>query len=379
MQGYGSDFTWGTKARNTPPTSPGQYMNYTDNPNRPRLRFWFGPLAMIDYLQNYNMECNVSGYYPMQPGDSYEAPVYVGKLGYLGAIDEMENNHPNDWISIVPYSLPRAAQTGSGLFNCVSCPLGTNYDYARSALLFPFSTINADGSCNNTEITPYDKDPGTGAIPSHVFVDTPRADGNTTFAMALMLSYNQFAVTPASDTNLRTYVTSSPINFPTGVAGGLGRKGAQKVIIFETDGLPNTTATASLITSGTYNYYQIRYNMNSVGSSEYPAVSIQTNNAGPVTSQIYSLIQQLGTQYSTQRNPFRLYSIGFGPVFAGPDAASALTTLQTMQYYAGTQSSASTPLDPSQIITGTDAQMQAKMATAFKSILQKGVQIALIK
>ncbi len=70
-------------------------------------------------------------------------------------------------------------------------------------------------------------------------MDTPRADGETCFAMALMLAYNQFAVTPSTDATLRTYVTSSPITFPTGMAGGLGRKGAQKVIIFETDGMPN--------------------------------------------------------------------------------------------------------------------------------------------
>ena len=46
------------------------------------------------------------------------------------------------------------------------------------------------------------------------------------------------------------------------MAGGLGRKGAQKVVIFETDGLPNCQATANLVSAGTYNYYQIRYDMN---------------------------------------------------------------------------------------------------------------------
>jgi hypothetical protein len=74
-----------------------------------------------------------------------------------------------------------------------------------------------------------------------------------------------------------------------------------------------------------------------------------------------------------------LYAIGFGPVFTGPDASDALLTLQTMQYYAGTQTSASTPLPPNQIITGTDAQMSANMIAAFTSILQSGVQIALTK
>ena len=90
----------------------------------------------------------------------------------------MQNNHPNDWFTLVSYSWPRtSATTRTGRFNCVACPLGTNYNYATAALFFPFSTINADGSPNNTEITPYDADPATGSVPSANFVDTPRADG----------------------------------------------------------------------------------------------------------------------------------------------------------------------------------------------------------
>ena len=194
-----------------------------------------------------------------------------------------------------------------------------------------------------------------------------------------MLSYNQFAVTPSSDSTLRTYVTSSPITFPTGMAGGLGRKGSQKVIIFETDGLPNCLATASLVNTGTYNYYQIRYNMNHPSSSEYPSVQGLNLNDSSVLSQIQSLIGQLVSTYSTTRNPFRLYALGFGPVFQGPNSTAALSTLQSMQYWAGTQTSASTPLNSNQIVTGTDTQMSANLVNAFTSILESGVQIALIK
>jgi hypothetical protein len=96
-------------------------------------------------------------------------------------------------------------------------------------------------------------------------------------------------------------------------------------------------------------------------------------------NQVYSLVQQMATTYGTTRNPFRLYAIGFGPVFQGSDATSALSTLQTMQYYAGTQGSASTALPANQIITGTDTQMSANMIAAFTTILENGVQIALIK
>jgi hypothetical protein len=164
------------------------------------------------------------------------------------------------------------------------------------------------------------------------------------------------------------------------MAGGLGRKGAQKVVIFETDGIPNTSATATLTSAGTYNYYSIRYDMNKPTTSEYPSATNYSDDADPaVTSQIYSLVTQLQTTYGTARNPFKLYAIGFGPVFSGTQASSALTVLQTMQYKAGTQSSATTPLASNQIITGTDAQMSANMTTTYTNILQNGVQIALIK
>jgi hypothetical protein len=376
MAGYGSDFTWGTMSQSNPPSAP-QYMSYTDNPLRPNLRYWFSPILMVDYLQNYNMDSNVNNYYFMQPGDSYEAPIYTAKQAYVAAVSTMQLNHPNDWVTIVPYSWPRSSANGSGRLNCVRSPLGTNYNYATAALTFPFSTINADGSANNTELTPYTPDPATGQVPSSDFADIPRADGDTSFAMALMLCHNQFAVTLPTDTTLRSYATSSPITFPSGMAGGLGRKGAQKLVIFETDGMANCGATANLVNAGSYSYYQVRYNMNNPSQSEYPSINPTNINDSTVLSQTYSLVQTLASTYGTSRNPFRLYAVGFGPLFQGPNATAAKSTLQSMQYYAGTQSSASTALPSNQIITGTDTQMSANMISTFTQILQNGVQIAL--
>jgi Flp pilus assembly protein TadG len=379
MAGYGGDFTWGTTSISSQPSQT-QYMSYTNNPARPRVRFWFGPMAMVDYMHNYNVDSNVSNYFYMQPADAYEAPNYSAKEAYVAGINTMKSDHPNDWVTLVPYSWPRSGSNDSnGRFNCVRCPLGTNYDYAIAALVFPFSTINADGSPNDTEISPYQADHATGSVPSADFKDTPRPDGNTSFAMALMLCYNQFATTVPTDSTLRSFTSASPITFPGGMAGGMGRKGAQKVIIFETDGLANTQSTASLVNAGSYSYYRIRYDMNNPSGSEYPSVTASTINNSSVLNQVYSLVQKLSTAYGTSRNPFRLYAIGFGPVFEGANATSAKTTLQTMQYYAGTQSSASTALPSNQVITGTDAQMSANMIDTFTKILQNGVQIALIK
>jgi hypothetical protein len=47
--------------------------------------------------------------------------------------------------------------------------------------------------------------------------------------------------------------------------------------------------------------------------------------------------------------------------------------------HAGTRSSASTAPASNQIITGTDSQMSSNMIDTFTSILESGVQIALLK
>ena len=107
--------------------------------------------------------------------------------------------------------------------------------------------------------------------------------------------------------------------------------------------------------------------MNPPSSSQFPSVTGTNLNDPSVLSQIQSLITQLVSTYSTTRNPFRLYALGFGPVFQGPDASAALSTLQSMQYWAGTQTSASTPLAANQVITGTDTQMSTNLVNAFTS------------
>ena len=73
---------------------------------------------MVDYLHNYNMADNVSNYFYMQPGDSYEAPIYTAKQAYVATVNTMQNNHPNDWFTLVPYSWPRTSSSDtSGRFN----------------------------------------------------------------------------------------------------------------------------------------------------------------------------------------------------------------------------------------------------------------------
>ena len=146
------------------------------------------------------------------------------------------------------------------------------------------------------------------------------------------------------------------------MAGGMGRKGAQKVIIFETDGLPNTSATASLVNAGSVHYYQIRYDMNNPVRSEYPSVNAtyhqRLHGAEPDLLARPAASDHL--RHAAQPVPAVRHRLRAG--LPGTERQRRPSRpCRTMQYYAGTQSSASTALPSNQIITGTDSQMSANM------------------
>ncbi len=360
--GYGDDYAWGTVQISSPPTD-GRYMDYKDNPKRPRTRFWFGPMTLLDFIGCYNR--NRLWY----PGTCHEAPIYACKLAFQAALQEVENNHPNDFVSFITFSMPRSSSTDtSNRFNSVRVPLSRNFNLMKASLWYPPATLNADGSNTGVNITPYDASNN----------DTPRAAGGTCYSMGLMLAYNQYQYTASTDTVLRKWVTPSA-TIPEGLAGGMGRPGAQKMIIFMTDGAPNTLATASLSSSGSVKYYPIRFNPNNLGSSEYPTVSSSTDNSTSVRNEVYGIIDQLSSAFSTARRPLRLHTIAFGPVFDGTSSGrtAALQTLQAMQYHGNTQSDPNTALDSYKIITGDDSTVMSQLQTALTKIMQGSLQVAL--
>jgi hypothetical protein len=232
------------------------------------------------------------------------------------------------------------------------------------SLWYPVPTITN----SSATVTPYDSQN----------LEIPRAMGGTCYAYGLMLAFNQFS----GNTSLQTYNTGQT----TGDAGGMGRKGAQKMIIFETDGCPNTTAIANLTNSGAYNsYYNIRYNSNSPSGSEYPTgVAGYSDNASNITSQVFSICNQICALdsatipgYSTANKPVKIHCIAFGPIVTpgGAEYAGAMSTLTQMQ----TIGSVTDNMPSYKIINGTQDQMVANLQTAFQKIMADGIQITLIQ
>lgn len=358
--GYGDDFTWGSIRVNSKP-SDGRYMDYLDNPKRPKLRMWFGPMTMLDFLGNYNLGGIASPNWKKHwwwPGTTHESPMFELKIGIQAALRDIERNHPNDFVSTMYFATPEnsAGSPGLGRFNRVRTPMGRDYTRMIDALWYPPSTLDS-----GTEIRPYDY------TNNH---EAPRAMGGTCPAIGFMLAYNQFS----SNSALQTYASSPS---PPGEAGGFGRRGAQKLVILETDGMANVPASASFVNAGPYTgYYAVRQ------PGEYP------QNSGTVTTQIYDIVDQITALdtnggFSTARKPVQIHCLAFGTLFepstTDPDKQSALDLLQTIQYKGATQNSPSTPLADYKRIVGTSTERIDKLRDAFRLIMQDGVQVSLIE
>jgi Flp pilus assembly protein TadG len=225
--GLGLDYTWGTVQVSAPPASgtPIPYMVYGDNPLRGRAKGWFGGMTFVGFLSNWNMNRW------WWSGTCTEAPTFQCKLGMQAALNDIGINHPNDIVAQVFFSTPIYGQGQGGQFNTARVPLGRNFTLMQQSEWFhPWTIANP-----TSEFTPYDSQNNDGNF--------PRAGGGTCYAMGLMLAHNQLS----SNSTLRTATKPTATS---GIAGGLGRIGASKLIILESDGACKDKGSSTLDTSG---------------------------------------------------------------------------------------------------------------------------------
>ena len=79
-------------------------MDYDDNPERPRHRFWFGPMTMIQFMSDTGI----------LPGTAHDISMYPMKIGIGGALQDIQNNHPNDLVSMILFSRPHLHRRRGG-------------------------------------------------------------------------------------------------------------------------------------------------------------------------------------------------------------------------------------------------------------------------
>ncbi len=277
--------------------SPKPYMHYNDVPIHPRAHFWFGPLTMMAFLAGppeYGRN--------WLPGTSHEAHAWHLKAGIQSAIQDIKNNHPNDYAGLVYFSTLSA-------YNTARVPLGQNYKYLSNALWYPYSLIDAAGNVSGT-FRPYDtsfNDLSQGVIPN--------SNGGTNPTGGFMTAYNEFA--------------------------NNGRRGAAKVVIYETDGVAHDYYDASNYNSGT-GVFTFGSNVDEAVSSDVTmrskteAMKLAGILCNPTTSpSAFTLTFSDASPtitvnvpatpgFSTARSPVRIHSLAFGELFE-PSLASQTT------------------------------------------------------
>lgn len=346
----GPDFQCGSSAPSItgPDSGSPAFIKSSDNPLRPRHRLWFGPMTMIQFISDTGL----------LPGTAHDISLIAAKLGVAGALQDIQNNHPNDAVSLMMFSRPNYSgeTSGVGQFSIPRVPLGRDYAGLIDALWYPTGSSGAD-------VRPW----------STADQQTPRAHGdynaNTATDYGLMLAYNQLS----GNTTLRT----------SGM-GGWGRKGAQKIVILETDGMANVATNASVVNAGAYKSY---YVVGSLGTVTVNGSLSASQAALNVATRICALDSDTSgiPGYARAGKPVLMHCIGFGAIFestaSGSEQSNAVSFLQSLSTVGGTvfPSSASDATNGYKWCVGTITERQAKLQLAFTKIMDETVSVILVK
>jgi hypothetical protein len=297
------------------------------------------------------------------PGTCYEAQCWQLKAGMNSVIDDIRNNRPNDTIALAMFAAN---------FTKPRAPLGQNYTALKNALFYPEPLLNTLNVTTPTvasvraEYRPYND-----SFSAKSATNIPNATGSTDPNTGFMLAFNMLS--PSVTTSTADYGTLK------------GRRGASKVVIFETDGVPNTYRTPTFNTAGYNSYYSIGGSSGNLG-----------NNNATVLANTYPIVQQIVKPMSTTTGgdsglslpnaPARVYALGFGDLFDATLAPGATTTrdqahafLAKVSEYGGTGPVGATTLTADQIITGPYANRIATLRATLERVFQSGVSVSLIE
>jgi Flp pilus assembly protein TadG len=374
LAGVESRFPFGTPSANataayTPgggTANPKPYMNYTDNVNRPRMHFWFGPQSMLQFLK-------LSGSGEDRPwwsGTTHESQCWQLKASVNSVLDDIKRNHPNDYCGIAGFA-------NRGNYGTPLAPMGQDYFTLKNVLFFRRDHV-ADMKANaasTAEGRPY-----TPAFGDDIDL-VPNSKGGTDANSGLALAFNM--------------LSTSPTLLATGNYGVGGRKGASKIVVFETDGRPSARGRWFVTGSGADTRYELVASNPSpeLWTSDASLVSY-SRNAVKVVERIVAPVSATGTSgFSLPNAPARVYAIAFGDIFNGYDDGSigqegtdALRFLLRVQQVGNTSPGTVGTADPpsaripaEQIITGSYDVRISKMKSALERIAQSGVQVTLVE
>lgn len=331
-------------------SNPLPYMNYTDTPSMPRMHFWFGPLTMLGFIGDRNNS------YGWLAGTTHQAQCWQLKAGMNSALDDIKNNHPNDYCSLQFFAYYN--------FQAPRVTMGQNFSRLKNALFYPYSLLSAlDSGDTTTELRPYTSSLGNAQVGN-----LPNANGGTDPVSGFAQAFNTLSWSSAAY-NART----SPNN--TSANGGSGRKGAAKIVIYETDGVPNQRPGWTYKNPGADNAYWQEGGGSPGSSAADDSIQVAVKMS----------LQQGSGGMSLPNNSCKVYCLAFGDLFATPYSTAAqngLSYLLDVQKAGNTSPATASgwaAFPSGQVIGGTYSQRITKLRSAMEAIMQSGIQVTLIE
>jgi hypothetical protein len=242
--------------------------------------------------------------------------------------------------------------------------LTNDYTALINALWYP------PGTTTSSQVRPWD--PLGTRVPSA----NGDYDSNTTSCYGFIMGHNQLSSSAAAR---------------TAGLGGYGRRGSERLIIFESDGMANQGADlgnkfSSLFVSGTDgdSYYDVSSTIVN-GNTVAPNLVA----GGSASADTYTVVDKLVAQESSggmarSNLPVTIHCLAFGAVFDsganGTEAANCYTFFQNISTKGGTTfpSSPTDPVNGYKVIIGTQTERKDKLRTAILKTMKSGVRIAMI-
>lgn len=341
---------------------PRPYLGYTDNPSRPRMHFWFGPITMMGFIDSKGALA----------GTTHQAQCWQLKAGVSSALNDIQANHPNDMLGMAFFTT--SGSTGSS-YTVPMVAMGQDWANLQNALFFPKSLLGSgSGGMLNTPSAEVSATSNPAIFDSSMnytgYSNVPNSQNSTDPNSGLAMAFNLLA--PSQ------YVTATVPGGTPLPAARRGRRGASKIVVFETDGVPNATQGYTFNKYGYDSYYA--YTSAGVGAT----LTTASNAATAVVDQMEVTMASTNTSgtnsgLSLPSAPCRVYAIGFGDIFsttAGPTAANFLLSIQQ---HGQTSAASDTAIPSYQIITGSYTTRITNLKTALERICQSGVQVTLVQ
>ena len=332
-------------AQTASPATRRPYMHYNDNPIRPRLHFWFGPLTMLCFLVGQQRSSYDRNWLP---GTCHESQCWQLKAGINSALDDIQKNHPNDWVVADLLLRPAAAYTTPRV------PLGRDYTRMKNALFFPFTLLDNLGD-PNAEIRPYNSE----------LQLTPRRQHPQRQRRHLPGDGLQGRLQPVLQRAPATTAAAARPRWSSSRRTACPTRGRRA---------PSPTAAA-------YNSL-LHQPRRSAATSATTTRRCVTDAMAAVADRSATWTRRRRPGYSTAKTPARVHAIAFGDLFettSTHEDRRRWTSCWTCRRSATRRRPTATSIETYKIITGDYNTRIENLRQALERIMQSGVQVSLIR